>query len=207
MTEAVAPVANDAMRAALLGDVAIVTSVASGAVSSARSFVPLVQGGLVIATAAAMVAAFSSGELALASGTPPGMTASALSRPAPFATPPWLEASDLRVDPDAENSVKQHESLVREILALLRSETRRHEIRSIGVRISHFDDPEEGDSQLVITQAVDAGPDIALAYWDDLGQSIQRLATTLGPQDMRILSEHIAVNIEWNDGDASVQSH
>jgi hypothetical protein len=204
MTEAVAPVANDAMRAALLGDIAIVRPAAEGAVSSPRGLVPLVHGGRIIVTAATIVA-LSSGTVALASGTPRGMMASALSRPAPFVTATWLEAPDLRIDPDAETDLKQRESLVRKIIALLRSETRRHQIRSAGVRISHFNDPEEGDSQLVITQKVDAGPDVALAYWDELGQSIQRLADTLVAQDARILSDYIAVNIEWNDGDASVQ--
>jgi len=205
MTEAV-PVANDAMRAALLGEIAIAGIAPGGTLSSpARGLVPLVQSGRVIVTAAAVAAALFGGAVALASGTSAGMTGSALSTSVPSVRPTWLEALDLHVDPDAQTGVKQHESLVREIIALLRSETRRHEIRSTGVRISHFNDPEEGDSQLVITQKVDAGPDVALAHWDEIGHSIQRLADTLGDQDARILSDHIAVNIEWNDGDASVQ--
>jgi hypothetical protein len=112
---------------------------------------------------------------------------------------------DVVLDPAAAELMARHQSLVSELITLVKSEAVRRGMESTGVRISRFDDPEEGDSELVISQAVTAGANEALAYWDCLGRTIEAWVKTLKDSDALVVLERIAVNVEWSDGDPAVR--
>jgi hypothetical protein len=107
------------------------------------------------------------------------------------------------IDLVAKGIPVEHASLIRELIELLQSEARRQSIRSISIHVSRFDDPEEGDSESVVTQKVDASADHALAYWDEVGRTIQSWTATLGDEEARFVLGRVAVNVDWTNGDDS----
>jgi hypothetical protein len=67
------------------------------------------------------------------------------------------------------------------------------------VAIERFNDPEEGSSEIVIVQWVDASPEAAFALWDQQGTAIEMLYDTLPPALADIARERISVEVRWVD--------
>lgn len=109
----------------------------------------------------------------------------------------------IETDLTAGGVLAGYESLVRELFTLLESQAQLRSMRSIGIRIARFEDPEEDDVEAVVTQTVDASADEALAYWDAIGLGIQSWSARLPDNQAHVLLNRIAVNIDWSNGDAA----
>jgi hypothetical protein len=68
------------------------------------------------------------------------------------------------------------------------------------VAIERFNDPEEGSSEIVIIQWVDASPEAAFALWDQQGTAVEMLYDILPPVLADIARERISVEVRWVDG-------
>lgn len=211
MNEALSVFADGRTLAALVGgDVASGHVIGGGLVSDASCGLSLVQSTSRPIVAAAVLATVFSGAQSLDAFTSSfGVSINAMASML-SSTPTALEtavapATHKKVDIDltAEDLLANNKSLVRELFTLLESEARRRAVRSIGIRIARFEDPEEGDVEAVVTQTVAAGADEALAYWEEVGRSIQSWTATLADEEARFLLERIAVNIDWSHGDTS----
>jgi hypothetical protein len=72
------------------------------------------------------------------------------------------------------------------------------------VEVSGFIDPEEDIEEVVVTQYVNASPQMALNYWDKLGTAIE-IWTAFLPESLRnIVVERLAVEVRWATSDAIV---
>ena len=93
--------------------------------------------------------------------------------------------------------VQRHAALIADVRGLLAREGARHNLQVVATTTSTFRDPEEMTEEVVITQRVAASADVALAYWDNVGQAIQRWTTTLPPDAARAVTDEIAIIVEW----------
>lgn len=66
------------------------------------------------------------------------------------------------------------------------------------VRVFVKQDPEENWKELVFQFCVTASPEKALAFWDNLGHSVQQWQHTLPQSTRRILEEQVAIYVEWS---------
>jgi len=81
---------------------------------------------------------------------------------------------------------------------LLEIEARTRAIRSLGIDVTRFRDPDGEVDEVVVTQQVQLGADAALRYWDEVSTALEALATRLPDEQADVIRRGIAVHIEWS---------
>lgn len=66
------------------------------------------------------------------------------------------------------------------------------------IQWSGYVDPEEGTAELVLTVTVLATSAQAMAFWDSVGDDIERMKEHLPDQGCALLDQHLAVEVDWS---------
>ncbi len=83
------------------------------------------------------------------------------------------------------------------LLAVSLQVARRFYIPISLIEVDRFIDPEEGNSELVVTFWVSLRSNEALRFWDLLGISIGSWTKTIPVQDSAIILDRISVDVQW----------
>lgn len=89
------------------------------------------------------------------------------------------------------------------LLKVLESEAARHLIPVTKIEVARFVDPEEDIDEIVVTQWVDAAPQTALDYWDELGTALEAWIDLLPKELTTIAAERLAIDVLWNNDDTT----
>lgn len=108
------------------------------------------------------------------------------------------------VDPSAEEQLTSRViPVVNKLLPLMYEVARRDCMPVTKLELTGYVDPEDGTRELFVTQWIHTGPDVALDYWDRLGDAVTDLGHTLSKTQANILADRIAVVVRWERDDAA----
>lgn len=117
--------------------------------------------------------------------------------PVQVAPPPTrlTEEIDSSAKPLLTSSIRQLLSVLRAVI-LTKAISARIPVR--GLRLTTFQDPEEGWKELMIEVRVDASAQQALAFWDSVGDALDSLKAHLPSGLVHKLYEEVAIHVEWH---------
>jgi hypothetical protein len=114
-----------------------------------------------------------------------------------------LEALLPTTHPTYDELLPIAEPLISAMTAILEDEASLHNVRSMGITVTPFIDPDEGREEIVITQRVDLDAAAAFTYWDEVGATVEMWARGLTDDQQRYVDAYIAIDVQWSDAEPS----
>lgn len=94
---------------------------------------------------------------------------------------------------------KKELAILKRLLALLKDEAGRSSVPTDGVEVGYFVDPDDQSEEVVVTQWVNASPETALDYWDQLAAAIERWTNSLPNEAAKNIMARLAVEVRWRE--------